>query len=545
MLSRPWLLREGVRPGYDRTSVSFADRVIARLVQVRTVSEADLVDAQARPDFARHYRQLVEMLSTVEQGGTMARQFVERILRLYPRPLLELFVDELHWHLLSGFAGRDSARDRHELIERALVLQLDLEDVFPFSMSLSRRHALLDSASQAWSTAQESIHYGAAGQTTRYCEELRLFRWDESPRVTPSGRTLLGLRGSDVLRWLLALEVGQATASSDPWRLHGDAVAELFRYDGRVFFDGEEESPDLPWDHVKRLATVGLLTLVEDVGGHGVYGWQLTDVGRDVLGALGSDTNPFQLLARAFVEDTNRSHLSPAGGGPGSTAASDATLRHARMVAHEIRNALLPVRAGLRAVWSVLDAGEKTQELNAARERVDAGIARVYDFVDRSVRLVDPSRDPDGRFDLVDAIDEARTQLDAPAALNLGIIITPAGATPRCRGSKDRLAVAVLNLLRNAVQVGATRIEVRIAERAGEPGHLEVSVEDDGPGIAPQDRKAVLENGVTSRSDGVGHGLTVVRQIVQSDFDGSVSIGASDLGGAKFSLVLNAESGSK
>ena len=521
--------------------MSFANRVVGRLEQVQALERAQAVDVGVRPDFQQHYRRVVEMLSQVQQSGKPARKFVERTLRTYTRPRLERFVDELHWGLLSGFARQQSAADRAELVARALVLELDLEDGFPFETSIAWRHALRDVAADAWSAVMAIDDLGDPGHITRYCEAVQLLAWSPSPALTTPGRTLLGLRGSDVLRWLLALEVEQATGSSDPLRLHPSEVGELFRFDGQVLDGEQDDGPDIAWGHVRRLATMGLVTLIDDEYEVRTYGLRLTELGRDVLGELGSDTNPFQLLARAFVEDANQEQFdSSSGRAPGRTA-TDATLRHARMVAHEIRNALLPVRAGLRSVWKSLEGTPTEPQLSEARKRIDGGIERVYAFVERSVRLVDPSRATIEEFELVTALDEARVQLDAPGTVNLSIGIAPAGASPRCHGSKDRFVVAILNLMRNAVQVGASRIEVGVAAPADGHDRLMVTVDDDGPGIAPEDRQAVLENGVTGRAEGAGHGLTVVKQIVADDFGGTVSIDASHLGGAKFTLELNVE----
>jgi two-component system sensor histidine kinase PhoQ len=66
-----------------------------------------------------------------------------------------------------------------------------------------------------------------------------------------------------------------------------------------------------------------------------------------------------------------------------------------------------------------------------------------------------------------------------------------------------------------------------------------IEVEDDGPGISAQDRERVLQRGVRTDESVPGHGLglAMVRDTVEL-YGGSMSIGSSPLGGARFTLRL-------
>jgi signal transduction histidine kinase len=61
---------------------------------------------------------------------------------------------------------------------------------------------------------------------------------------------------------------------------------------------------------------------------------------------------------------------------------------------------------------------------------------------------------------------------------------------------------------------------------------VRLSVEDDGPGIPPQDRRAALTRGVQLNSDksGTGIGLAVARDIALA-YGGEVDLTESALGG--------------
>src|SRR5690606_11446232 len=81
---------------------------------------------------------------------------------------------------------------------------------------------------------------------------------------------------------------------------------------------------------------------------------------------------------------------------------------------------------------------------------------------------------------------------------------------------------------------GEATVEVRARI---EGGRAVVTVDDDGPGIDPERRHAVFDPYVTTKADGTGLGLTIVKKIV-IDHGGVIDVGASPLGGARFRVEL-------
>src|SRR4029077_16764241 len=97
------------------------------------------------------------------------------------------------------------------------------------------------------------------------------------------------------------------------------------------------------------------------------------------------------------------------------------------------------------------------------------------------------------------------------------------------------------NLLDNACKWcrGRVRLSARTEEGAGPGGRLLIHMEDDGPGCSEEDRVRVLQRGVRTDESVPGHGLglAMVRDTVDL-YGGSMSIGVSPLGGARFTLRL-------
>ena len=98
----------------------------------------------------------------------------------------------------------------------------------------------------------------------------------------------------------------------------------------------------------------------------------------------------------------------------------------------------------------------------------------------------------------------------------------------------------LMQMLGNLIENGFkyTRSRVRVSVRRGARS-VDVWVEDDGDGIAPAKRTAVLERGTRAdaKTPGQGIGLAVVVEIAAA-YEGSLAIDASDLGGARLRLRL-------
>jgi signal transduction histidine kinase len=246
---------------------------------------------------------------------------------------------------------------------------------------------------------------------------------------------------------------------------------------------------------------------------------------------------PMGVLARAFRDD-ERSAIA----GPTTTVAVPrehlhATILHARMVAHEVRNALGPVQHASRTLRSSLLGDAMRSDVIEALDAIDQGISRLHRFVTESVRLVPPEPQRLAHFSVLEAIAEARKELVSDGVGSLTIETLPVSADPRCNGNRGRFVMAMLNVLRNAQQAAGRQVQIAIRVDARDVQQLVLSIEDDGPGVPDAVREHVFENGVSYREDGTGHGLASVRAVVE-EMGGKVRCTTSELGGAKFEIVL-------
>lgn len=108
---------------------------------------------------------------------------------------------------------------------------------------------------------------------------------------------------------------------------------------------------------------------------------------------------------------------------------------------------------------------------------------------------------------------------------------------PVFRGERQDLEDLVGNLMDNACKWAAARVEVRA--HPDTDGRIVLSVEDDGPGLAAEQRERVLGRGVRldEEAPGTGFGLSIVSDLVRA-YGGELSLDVSPLGGLAVCLVL-------
>lgn len=96
------------------------------------------------------------------------------------------------------------------------------------------------------------------------------------------------------------------------------------------------------------------------------------------------------------------------------------------------------------------------------------------------------------------------------------------------RADKDRLHQLLSNLFRNAVEHAGTDVTVTVGDL--QEGFY---VEDDGIGISPEQRDAVLTSGTSGLTHGTGLGLAVVDRVADAH-DWTLTLTESRDGGARF-----------
>jgi signal transduction histidine kinase len=373
----------------------------------------------------------------------------------------------------------------------------------------------------------------------RYAFEIRATARKHGDRqiLTRSGAAFLELPGIDAVRWLLALEAAQSLGPADEWRASTELAAQLLAEPEREI--EVEELVDGSWRFslatIRRLHAMRLLQYEGQhlEQGKSSFSYAVFDGARPLLEEIAERrATPLAVLADALLRDEVAGiiqRVRPDAAVAAHDSVAAASVLQARMVVHEIRNALVPAQVALAQI-------EPTEATARHRKRIEGGIRRALAFVHEMLQMTKLGPEPTTLFDVEPAVRDAIAALAGD--LNGMLRIVPAEPTPPVVGHRPRFILAIVNLLRNAAQVvDGTDGTVEIAiESRGET--VMIRVDDAGPGVASENRGAIFEPGVSQRDGGSGHGLALVREVIETEMGGTVSCEESPLGGARFVIVL-------
>jgi signal transduction histidine kinase len=99
------------------------------------------------------------------------------------------------------------------------------------------------------------------------------------------------------------------------------------------------------------------------------------------------------------------------------------------------------------------------------------------------------------------------------------------------------------NLVDNACKWAQARVAIEVLSQkpdpVGERRFVRILVDDDGPGLSPQQREQVARRGrrLDETKPGSGLGLSIVIEIA-SLYGGSLSLGPAPIGGLRADLIL-------
>ncbi|SRR5579885_1551095 len=195
----------------------------------------------------------------------------------------------------------------------------------------------------------------------------------------------------------------------------------------------------------------------------------------------------------------------------------------AAVLAHEIKNPLAGIRGAAQLLEDAVPASEKnlTRLICDEADRIRALIDRMELFGDARPMIPRP-------VNIHEVLDRVRQIAQAGFARHIAFSEQFDPSLPDVAGDRDQLIQVFLNLVRNAadaapasggeiVFVTAYRhgVHIRTGLAAGRISlPLEISVRDNGPGIAPDLLPNIFDPFVTTKARGSGLGLALVAKIV-------------------------------
>ncbi len=191
----------------------------------------------------------------------------------------------------------------------------------------------------------------------------------------------------------------------------------------------------------------------------------------------------------------------------------------ASIVSHDLRNPLNVAGSRVELAQDECDS-EHLESAMGALDRMET----LIDDILTLARLGDPVGD-------FDSIHLGSLVNSCWATVSTGTASLEADVENSIRADESRLRQLLENLIRNAVDHGGSDVTVRIGELDG--GFY---VEDDGPGIPPEDREQIFEAGYSTGREGTGFGLSIAQEIIEAH-GWTVTITEGADGGARFEIT--------
>jgi two-component system sensor histidine kinase ChvG len=227
----------------------------------------------------------------------------------------------------------------------------------------------------------------------------------------------------------------------------------------------------------------------------------------------------------------------------------EAIERFAADVAHELRNPMTSIRSAVETLDIVKDP-EPRRRLLAILQQDVGRLERLITDISNASRLdAELGRETPRPLDVARLLREICSLYEVTAKPGDAPVrfLEPAGSDPlRVSAREGPLGQVIRNLVDNARSFTPVGGEVRISVHRG-GGDVIIHIDDDGPGIPPENLETIFERFYTSRPKGAafggnsGLGLAIARQIVEAhggtiwaenrSVDGEVT-------GARFTVAL-------
>ena len=224
--------------------------------------------------------------------------------------------------------------------------------------------------------------------------------------------------------------------------------------------------------------------------------------------------------------------------------------RLVRTIAHEVRNPLGSIRLGTQLLQnSDMEGFSQTEpyseNVQLSQDEIQEYTAIIIKEVDRLNRFIEqllafskPAMSAAKRTDIHQLLDNSlaicRPELEHQAIT----VITQYGTCPEVNVNEDGITQVLLNLFYNAIEAMDTEGTLTIqTEYVPETEVMHIRVQDDGPGISPEDIPMLFDPFYTTKQKGTGLGLHISQRIL-AEHRGSIQVDANLEVGTAFVISL-------
>ncbi len=190
----------------------------------------------------------------------------------------------------------------------------------------------------------------------------------------------------------------------------------------------------------------------------------------------------------------------------------------AKQIAHEIKNPLTPMKLHVQYLQRVKKEGMEISDVQFEKV-TQTLIEQIDNLSDIATEFSNFAKIPQAKNEVIDLIDKLKTVVELFEA-NLGnkISLQLNGVDKLLiYADREQISSAFVNLMKNAIQaIPEDRIGEIIISLEKENNKAIVSVADNGTGIREDLRNHMFEPNFTTKTSGMGLGLSIVKKVVDN-----------------------------
>jgi signal transduction histidine kinase/integral membrane sensor domain MASE1 len=212
-------------------------------------------------------------------------------------------------------------------------------------------------------------------------------------------------------------------------------------------------------------------------------------------------------------------------------------------LAHQLNQPLAAIMTNAQAGTRILDSARPDiDEIRAILIDIVKDDRRASDVIQRLRELLRKGQLEMTKVNLTSAIRDVVDLVSSEAIIrNIAVSLEFDDEAVFVRGDRVQLQQVILNLLHNAMEAMSTSVDgvrrIVINCRQGDGQQVLVTVRDSGPGVRPGTEEAIFEPFYTTKSSGMGMGLSIVRSILEAH-GGAIHAANDPVRGAVFEFLI-------
>jgi len=209
-------------------------------------------------------------------------------------------------------------------------------------------------------------------------------------------------------------------------------------------------------------------------------------------------------------------------------------------LAHQIRT---PLASSMLYLSQIVDGDMDSDTSQVFSEKALARIKHIEKMINDMLVFAHGGQFNMCQFSIRDLIDELQDQLRPQIEQRQASLeIFGDEINAQLRGNKDALLGALGNLCMNSLDAADQQPRIRIRIKLTLRGMLSVTVEDNGCGIDISTRKHLFDPFFSTKVDGTGLGLAVVKSVIESH-QGRIAVSSKPGRGSRFRIFLPCQQG--